>query len=832
MVVAGRNSQQQTVLSGPQNQLEEMRQRLRGLGVSAVPISSPTCFHHPELRAVAAAWQNSMRGIEFRAPQTPVYSPIGRRFVPVQDDIAARLASQLVRPFDLAGSLQDLITNGFTEFVDCGSRGSLAKILASTVGESETVVVSKASDLGSRASDLGTVEVERSQLTLPVGGPSSDGGSSIDAKKNGQFNPQFAEVAPATTAMRPRVGIFGMGCLLPGGASSPQELFNAIMQRRLGIVDQRDFDSNWESDFYSETRTSDRSTSFLTGRVNDQDIVPPQGISPSLFASFTRPQQLLCIALAPCVAAIGDAQRVMCLVGSTADGYVDQDVTTSLRYAGLDPSSDQLTNLVELKKSATQRPHDAIQEVFDKIVRPGLEITLVDAACASSLYTVALGTTALELNETDVVLAGGVFCPGPGNSCLFSQFNGTTATGCRPFDENADGVVFSEGAAFVVLRRAEDANQLGLPMEAIVRGVGLSSDGRSSSANVPQTAGQVLSLQRCYEQYQIDPASIHAVEAHGTSTPVGDSTELRTLQQFYENRINGPIPVHSLKGLLGHAGWAAGTASMIAVCQYMRNGIFPAQAFHKTESKALQESADTLYVAKAPVEMPAEERRIAIDGFGFGGANGHVVLETANANSQRTPISAPMPAAEELVIVGFDEIRPKQDGRFDRNEMVEGHLLLPDLADDMDISQKLAIRLVDNVVSQFESLDTEDHNEIGVVLALAGKSERGVEATMRVLAPRFRRQLGSDQHNIEKLDAATQQARPSGAYTLQCMMPNVASGRAALQLDLKGPNFVVDSGPNSFQSSLTAASLLLRAGCRKWIKADCGCLDRRQRNAG
>ena len=177
-----------------------------------------------------------------------------------------------------------------------------------------------------------------------------------------------------------------------------------------------------------------------------------------------------------------------------------------------------------------------------------------------------------------------------------------------------------------------------------------------------------------------------------------------------------------------------------------------------------------------------------------------------------------MPESEDLVIVGLSEIRPNQDGRFDRNEAVNGHLLLPDLADDMDISQKLAIRLVDNVVSELTSLSDNDRNEIGIVLALTGKSERGVEATMRVLAPRFRRQLGSDQSSLDKLDTATQRSRPSGAYTLQCMMPNVASGRAALQLDLKGPNFVVDSGSNSFQSALTAASLLLRGGTESGSK--------------
>ena len=191
-------------------------------------------------------------------------------------------------------------------------------------------------------------------------------------------------------------------------------------------------------------------------------------------------------------------------------------------------------------------PHDAVQEVFDVVIRPGLSVTLVDAACASSLYTVALGMNALENGKADAVIAGGCFCPGPGNSCLFSQFNGTTATGCRPFDANADGVVFSEAAAFVTLRRLGDANRLGMPVTAAVRAAGLSSDGRSPSANVPQTKGQIKSLQRCYTNYDVAPKTIQAIEGHGTSTIVGDSTELETLRQFYSDYVSESIPVHSL----------------------------------------------------------------------------------------------------------------------------------------------------------------------------------------------------------------------------------------------------------------------------------------------
>ena len=142
------------------------------------------------------------------------------------------------------------------------------------------------------------------------------------------------------------------------------------------------------------------------------------------------------------------------------------------------------------------------------------------------------------------------------------------------------------------------------------------------------------------------------------------------------------------------------------------------------------------------------------------------------------------------------------------------HVLLPDLVDDMDISQKLAILLVDGVIAKLPRCDAALRRETSVVLSHSGKTERGVGATLRVLNPRLRRQFAGLDHVIESLAVASDSVRPSGPYTLQCMMPNVAAGRAALQLDLNGPNFVVDAGSISLEAAATSASLLLRAGDR------------------
>ena len=813
VVIAGRNHDRQTVLSGPRDQLSQVADFFRQLNISCVTISTPTSFHHPRLQKAAQAWSRQIETLPIKPPDRPLYSPNGRRFISTADDIASTLAYQLLRPFDLKGAVEDLMAAGATRFVDCGSTGSLAKLLAKS---------------GAVVSQLSTVH-------QPHGSPKLNGSHNVIAPeltvdRNGHSPPINGHKKSSNTLLQSEtnrervipIAIVGQGCLLPADANSPEQLYQAILDRRNGIVDQRQFDSDWAEDFYSASLKPDRSTSFLTGRVNDAQVVCPPGFDPDTFARFSRSQQLLCVALAPCVESLRDARKIMCFVGATADGFDDHDIVTSLEYAGIDPCDAEIDRRLHTKISAGRGPYSSLQEVVDAMVRPGIELVMVDAACASSLYAVALGMQALETKRADAVIAGGVFCPGPGNSCLFSQFKGTTSTGCRPFDANSDGVVFSEGAAVVTLRRLDDAKRLNCEITGLLRGFGLSSDGRSSSANVPQTRGQLLSLQRCYSNYEIDRASIDAIEAHGTSTPVGDATELNTLGQFFGNRAKGDIPVHSLKGLLGHAGWAAGTASLIAACQYLKNGVFPGQANFQNPCKALLDCNASLTVPQKTLPLPPRAR-LAVDGFGFGGANAHMVVEKYDDSLSVEELSSSVPKRQlngdkissapnddELVIVACHQLQPEQGNRFDRNHTLpEKHILLPDLADDMDISQGLAVSLADGILAKLPGLNADVRQATGMVLALCGKTERGIEATARILTPRFKRLLNGHAESVEKLDTIINQSRPSGPYTLQCMMPNVASGRAALQLDMNGPNFVVDGGDHSLEAAFDSASLLL-----------------------
>ncbi len=372
IVVAGRNHDSQTVLSGPTDQLDLMGKRLRLQGVGSTRVPSPTAFHHPDLQAAAAQWRWSMRSLAIGSPSKTVYSPIGRRFLIPGEDIAAVLASQLMRPFDLQGGISDLVATGIEHFVDCGSTGSLGNLITAAC-------------------------------------------PSISTVERPEFSPANHAASPASDMIAlPRIAIVGRGCILPGSVTSPETLLRAIQERRPGIVDVRDFDSDWSADFYSEKLVPDRSTSHLTGRVDDDDIVAPQEVDSEAFDQFSRTQKLLCIALAPCVESLEGATRVVCLIGATADGFEDQDKVSSLILAGIDPTDPFVDERMETTRSTGMTPHSAVQEVFDRMVRPGLQVTLIDAACASSLYSTALGMQLLENDQADAVISGGCFCPGPG----------------------------------------------------------------------------------------------------------------------------------------------------------------------------------------------------------------------------------------------------------------------------------------------------------------------------------------------------------------------------------------------------------------------------------
>ncbi|AFE09961.1 polyketide synthase type I [Corallococcus coralloides DSM 2259] len=801
--VAGLNHARQTVVAGPREELERLRAFLERQGKGFTFISSRYPFHHPSLAPAVTAFRVSLADLAVHPARGPIYSPIERRvYGRGGSELAGALASHLVRPFDFPGAVETLVGAGCARFVDCGTGGRLTRIVQRILPQDTSVALTS---------------VDRS---LPESAPA------------------VTPVARDVAAVVPAIAVVSLGCMLPGGAKDPETYWRNIQRGISGIVDTGVSHPDQVVDFVGPAVTPDRTYTLLTGRVLDSDLVPPAGITPDRFQRYGREQRLLAIALSQAMESLRSTAprapgRIQCLLGSTADGSPEYDdalcveAGEALLRARGETAREFSTLMREaLGVTATSSelaPHPTLQTVVTDVVGPSVSTVLLDAACASSLYAIALGMKALERGEADLVLAGGVFSPGPGNSCLFSQFKGLSATGSRPFDERADGVIFGEGAGVVGLMRLEDALSAGLKVHAVIRGAGLSSDGRSSSANVPRADGQVAAMEACYAAAGVEPASIQYIEAHGTATPAGDTTELQSIGRVFGGKRKG-FQLASVKALIGHVGWAAGAASVIKLCKALEHRSFPPQSHFDRPGAGLRALGPDFEVTTREQPWPENgdhPRRAATNGFGFGGTNAHLVLEEYRGGPLAPRARAVQPMSEELVVVAAEGMFPEV--RFDATGMrlPASVRLLPDITEDMDLTQHLGLIVASDVVKKLGAFDSLRMGT-AIVLGLEGKTRRGVEATQRVMAGSTRRRLREHIQRtpdsgrllplVDRLHAAVSALRPSGPYTLQGMMPNVTPGRVAGVLDTKGPNFVVDAGAGTLAASLRASRALLDSG--------------------
>lgn len=260
----------------------------------------------------------------------------------------------------------------------------------------------------------------------------------------------------------------------------------------------------------------------------------------------------------------------------------------------------------------------------------------LDAACASSLIAVDHGVTELLSGRLDAVLAGGVHHNHDVTFwAVFNQLKALSRRGeIRPFDVSADGVLIGEGTGVVVLKRLSDAVAAGDRIHAVIRGVGVSGDGRSASLVNPETEGQVLAVRRAWDAAGLDPTAPGALgllEAHGTATPVGDAAELTTVAEVFGPPQGGSAPViGSVKSMIGHSMAAAGIAGLVKAALAVSRGVLP-PTLHCADPRP--EMAGTRF-APIGTSRPWEQagpRRAAVNAFGFGGINAHVVVEQAPA---------------------------------------------------------------------------------------------------------------------------------------------------------------------------------------------------------
>jgi acyl transferase domain-containing protein len=256
---------------------------------------------------------------------------------------------------------------------------------------------------------------------------------------------------------------------------------------------------------------------------------------------------------------------------------------------------------------------------------------ITDAACASTFASIDAAVEMLSEGHCDAVLSGGVDRNmGASSFVKFCKIGALSASGTRPFGNGADGFVMGEGAAVFLLKRLADAERDGDKIYAVIRGVGASSDGKGKGITAPNPVGQVLAIARAWQNAGLDPATATLVEAHGTSTKVGDVVEVESLTKIFGGAERGRIALGSAKSNIGHLKASAGAAGMLKTVMALHEKVLPPTLNAARPNPNIDFTTTPFYLnheAREWERPPAYPRRAGVSAYGFGGTNFHVVVE-------------------------------------------------------------------------------------------------------------------------------------------------------------------------------------------------------------
>ncbi len=244
------------------------------------------------------------------------------------------------------------------------------------------------------------------------------------------------------------------------------------------------------------------------------------------------------------------------------------------------------------------------------------------AACAASNIAIGDAQDAIRLGRADVMLCGGAEAPitaavmaGFGAMRALSTRNDDPARASRPFDAGRDGFVMAEGAAVIVLEELEHAVRRGARIRAEMIGYGISSDANHVSDIDPTGANPARALQMAFADADVEPEEVGYVNAHGTSTPLGDAGETRVLKLALGEENARRTPVSSTKGATGHTLGAAGAVEAVFTVLALEHGVLPPTINYDEADP----ECDLDYIANSPRH---EQVEVAVsNSFGFGGHN-------------------------------------------------------------------------------------------------------------------------------------------------------------------------------------------------------------------
>ncbi|MDT5070762.1 MAG: polyketide synthase 13, partial [Mycobacterium sp.] len=525
------------------------------------------------------------------------------------------------------------------------------------------------------------------------------------------------------------VAIVGIGTRFPGDLNTPAEMWTALLEGRDAITDLPE--GRWE-EFLGEPRIAER---VAKARTRGGYLTDIKGFDAEFFALSKMeadnidPQQRMALELT--WEALEHARiPASSLRGGNVGVYVG---ASNNDYSFLSVSDPAVAHPYAITGTTSSIIANRVSYFYD-FRGPSMAI---DTACSSSLVAVHEGVKALRAGDVDVVLAGGVNALiTPLVTIGFDEVGGVLAPDGRikSFSQDADGYARSEGGGMLVLKRVADARRDGDEILAVIAGSAVNHDGRSNGLLAPNPDAQTEVLRKAYKDAGIDPRTVDYVEAHGTGTILGDPIEADALGRVIgKGRASDrPALLGAVKSNVGHLESAAGAASLAKVALSLHNDKLPPSINYTGPNPYIDFEKIHIKVNDTVTDWPRYSGHAiaGVSGFGFGGANAHLVVREVLPSDLVEPEPTPdlvvvKPANDEAAAVYVGGVRMDEYGEFvDDDDEVgdEGFSVTAGELDEPELPglTEEALRLLEVAREELEAAEAETPTTPIVPLAVSG----------------------------------------------------------------------------------------------------------------